>query len=105
MTSASPKQLLVRMRGIAKRFGSTAVLQDVDLEIYAGEVLILAGENGAGKSTLIKILGGVHTDFEGSVEIEGQLVRPRSPLEARRLGISVIFQELSLIPAMSVADN
>lgn len=98
-------QPLVRMRSISKRFGPVRVLDDVNLDIYPGEVHILAGENGAGKSTLIKILGGVHPDFEGTIEIGGTAVRPRSPLHANQLGISVIFQELSLIPAMTVADN
>jgi ribose transport system ATP-binding protein len=102
---AVPPVPLVRMRGISKHFGSVAVLQEVDLDIWEGEVQILAGENGAGKSTLIKILGGVHTDFAGRIEIAGRSLRPQTPLEARALGISVIFQELSLIPSMSVADN
>lgn len=97
--------VLVRMSGITKRFGSVTVLRDVSLDIRGGEVLILAGENGAGKSTLIKILGGVHTEFEGTLEIDGRAVQPRSPLEAAQLGVSVIFQELSLVPSMTVADN
>lgn len=99
------KTPLVRMRGITKRFGNVTVLEKVDLDILPGEVLVLAGENGAGKSTLIKILGGVHTDFEGAIEMEGQQVRPSSPLDAGRIGVSVIFQELSLVPPMTVADN
>ena len=66
---------------------------------------MLAGENGAGKSTLISILGGIHTVFDGTITIEGQNVRPRSPLEATSLGVAVIHQELSVIGAMSVADN
>ncbi len=108
MTAASSeagRTPLVRLRGISKRFGPVSVLRNVDLDIFAGEVVILAGENGAGKSTLIKILGGVHTDFEGSIEIGGQEVRPRSPLEAAALGVAIIFQELSLVPSMTVADN
>lgn len=96
---------LVRLRGIGKRFGPVTVLRDVDLDIHAGEVLILAGENGAGKSTLIKILGGVHAGFEGTLEIGGRIVRPRSPLEAAALGVAIIFQELSLVPTLTVADN
>ena len=108
MTTAAvstERSLLVRMRGIGKRFGPVTVLQGVDLDIRGGEVLILAGENGAGKSTLIKILGGVYPDFEGSIEIGGVQVRPGSPLEANELGVAVIYQELSLVAAMSVADN
>ncbi len=104
-TTTGTKSLLVRMRGISKRFGSVQVLRNVDLEIFGGEVLILAGENGAGKSTLIKILGGVHTDFEGAIDIAGKPARPKSPLEANALGVAVIYQELSLVPAMTVADN
>jgi ribose transport system ATP-binding protein len=100
-----PSPPLVRMAGIGKRFGGVSVLKAVDLEIRAGEVLILAGENGAGKSTLIKILGGVYADYEGAIEIEGRPVRPKTPLEANALGIAVIYQELSLVPSMTVADN
>jgi len=102
---STPAPLLVNMTGISKRFGPVSVLREVSLRIFGGEVLILAGENGAGKSTLIKILGGVHTDFEGAIEIEGRVVRPQSPLEANALGVAVIYQELSLIPSMTVADN
>lgn len=105
MSAPEAHPVLVRMNGISKQFGGVKVLERVDLEIRAGEVLILAGENGAGKSTLIKILCGVHTEFDGTIEIAGQPVRPQSPLDAARLGVSVIFQELSLVPSMTVADN
>ncbi|HXP60203.1 MAG TPA: sugar ABC transporter ATP-binding protein [Dongiaceae bacterium] len=103
--SASTPLPLVRMQGITKRFGRVTVLEGVQFEVQSGEVHVLAGENGAGKSTLIKILAGVHTDFEGRIEIAGRPVRPRTPLEANALGIAVIHQELSLIGPMSVADN
>jgi ABC-type sugar transport system ATPase subunit len=96
---------LVRMAGISKRFGRVPVLRGVDLDVWPGEVHILAGENGAGKSTLIKILAGVYQDFEGAIEIGGKAVRPASPLDSRALGVAVIHQELSLVPSMSVADN
>ena len=105
MAASGKKQLLVRMSGVNKRFGGVQVLYDVGLEVFAGEVHILAGENGAGKSTLVKILAGVYTDFEGTIEIDGRPVRPDSPLAANALGIAVIYQELSLVPSMSVADN
>ncbi len=93
------------MTGINKRFGPVQVLYDVRLDIFPGEVHILAGENGAGKSTLVKILAGVYPDFEGTIEIDGRTVRPDSPLAANALGVAVIYQELSLVPSMSVADN
>ena len=96
---------LVRMSGITKRFGRNVVLRGVSFDVYPGEVHILAGENGAGKSTLIKVLAGVYGDWEGAIEYFGRAARPRSPVEAMRLGVSVIYQELSLVPAMSVADN
>ncbi len=96
---------IVHMVGIGKKFGGVSVLQNVNLEIYPGETHILAGENGAGKSTLIKILAGVHTIYEGFIEMDGQKVHFSSPLDANENGISVIHQELSLIPSMSVVDN
>lgn len=96
---------LLRMTGIGKEFDGNRVLEDVQLEIRSGEVHILAGENGAGKSTLIKILAGIHIDFEGRLEMNGKRIRPKSPLDANALGIAVIHQELSLVGPMSVADN
>jgi len=96
---------LVVMSGITKRFGRVAVLSDVRFSVLPGEVHVLAGENGAGKSTLIKILGGIHTEFSGRIEIAGREVHPRNPTEANALGVAVIHQELSLIGSLSVADN
>ncbi|MGL6226002.1 MAG: sugar ABC transporter ATP-binding protein [Thermoguttaceae bacterium] len=93
------------MRDISKTFGIVPVLQKVELTVYPGEVHLLAGENGAGKSTLINILGGVITDFEGTIELLGKSVRFYGPLQAAENGIAVIHQELSLIPGMSVSEN
>lgn len=101
----SDSDSLVAMRGITKRFGNITVLENVNFDLRAGEVHVLAGENGAGKSTLIKILAGVYPQFDGDIHINGQLVRPRSPVHANELGVAVIYQELSLIGSMSVADN
>ena len=78
--AASAEILLTRMSGITKRFGHVTVLKDVQFEVRSGEVHVLVGENGAGKSTLIKILAGIHTEFEGRIEINGQEVRPQTPL-------------------------
>lgn len=96
---------LLTMTGIGKSFGPTRVLEAVNFAVWPGDVHVLAGENGAGKSTLIKILAGVHLDYEGEIRLEGQPVRFRSPQDANARGISVIHQELSLIPAMRVMDN
>src|SRR5262245_48265008 len=93
------------MKAISKRFGGTTVLRQVDFAARPGEVHVLAGENGAGKSTLIKILAGVYQDYEGEIEIDGVPVRPGSPAEARSLGVAVIYQELSIVQSMTVADN
>ncbi len=96
---------VVRMKNITKKFGRVTVLKDVQLEILPGEVHVLTGENGAGKTTLIKILAGAHTEFEGTIEIDENMVRPGSPQEANAMGIVAIHQELSLVSSMSVTDN
>jgi len=96
---------LLRMRGVRKRFGATQALDGVDLDVDAGEVLALVGENGAGKSTLMKALAGVHPPDEGQMWLAGQPYQPRGPAAARRSGVSMIYQELSLAPHMSVMEN
>src|SRR5947209_19665687 len=83
----------LRMEGVRKRFGATLALDGVDLHVAPGEVLGLVGENGAGKSTLMKILSGAHTCDEGKMWLDGAAYEPRSPLEARRLGVAMISQE------------
>ncbi|HEX3602065.1 MAG TPA: sugar ABC transporter ATP-binding protein [Lacipirellulaceae bacterium] len=96
---------LVEMKGITKRFGGMPVVDSLSFDLRRGEVHVLAGENGAGKSTLIKILAGAYTEYEGEIRINGKLGRLTSPLHANELGVAVIYQELSLIGSMSVADN
>ena len=96
---------LVQMRGITKSFPGVCALANVDLDLYAGEVLALLGENGAGKSTLIKILGGAHAPDDGALKIHGEPTLIAGPVDARRLGISVIYQEFNLVSALSVRDN
>ena len=96
---------LLRLVGIGKKFGPVEVLRNIDLSIYPGEVHILAGENGAGKSTLVKIIAGVYNDYTGTMEVAGRQVRLNSPPEAAAMGISVIYQELSLVSSMTVSDN
>jgi ribose transport system ATP-binding protein len=93
------------MRGISKSFSGIDVLHDVDFDVRRGEVHVLLGENGAGKSTLINILAGVYPSDAGQIRWHGRPVRFRTPHEAQRAGISTIYQESSLNPQLSVAEN
>lgn len=99
------EQLLVQMQGISKSFSVTKALSNVNFELKAGEVHALMGENGAGKSTLMKILAGVHTPDEGKILVRGKEVRVEDPSAAKKLGIALIHQELSIVPNMTVAEN
>jgi len=93
------------MRGITKTFPGVTALADVGFACRAGEIHALCGENGAGKSTLIKILSGVYRADAGEIRLGGRPVRFDHPVEARDAGISVVHQELSLLPDRTVADN
>ncbi len=103
-TSLSDPPLLA-LRGIGKRFPGVVALQGVDLTVQAGEIHALLGENGAGKSTLIKVLTGVHSADAGELRLAGVAINPASPKEAERLGISTVYQEVNLVPSLSVAEN
>ncbi len=102
MNQAAP---LLSMQRISKRFGATQALQEVSLELHAGEVLALIGENGAGKSTLMKILAGAYQPDQGSMTLQGRPYRPGGPGEALQAGVAMIYQELNLAPDLSVEDN
>ena len=108
MTSAGDHRDLrpvLQMRGISKRYPGARALDNAGLDVRAGEVHIVLGENGAGKSTLMKILSGAVRADAGEILLDGAPVELSSPLKARRLGISTIYQELSLVPHLSVAEN
>ncbi|MFA7691785.1 MAG: sugar ABC transporter ATP-binding protein [Candidatus Hydrogenedentes bacterium] len=96
---------LLELKGIGKSFSGQPVLNAVDFSLRAGEIHVLAGENGAGKSTLMRVLCGVYQDYEGELLLNGVKERFKSPQDAARKGISIIHQELSLIPSMTVSDN
>jgi ribose transport system ATP-binding protein len=91
--------------GIAKRFGATRALDGVDLAVRPGEVLALLGENGAGKSTLMNVLSGEVRPDAGEMRLDGDAYAPDAPIDARRRGVALIHQELSLCPHLSVTDN
>src|SRR3989442_8490055 len=96
---------ILQMKNITKAFGANKVLRGVDFELQRGEVHALLGSNGAGKSTLMKILEGVYTPDVGEIEINDAPVRVRSTQEANALGIGMVFQEFSLVPTLTVAQN
>jgi len=110
-TATRPRELdpaakpVVSLRGATKTYGPNKALTDVDFDLRAGEVMCLAGENGAGKSTLIKILTGAITRDGGAYTIDGEDIGSPTPSEARGHGIGVVYQELSLLPDLSVAEN
>jgi ribose transport system ATP-binding protein len=99
------KEPLLRMEKISKHFPGVQALDNVDFEVYPGEILGFVGENGAGKSTLVKIISGVYVKDQGTIWFRGKQVEPRSPHDAQKLGISTIHQELALVPHLSVAEN
>ncbi|PAQ04153.1 sugar ABC transporter ATP-binding protein [Mesorhizobium mediterraneum] len=101
--SLSPALLAVE--GVTKRFAGVTALSDVSPEVRPGEILGLLGENGAGKSTLLKILSGVMPPTSGRIVFDGVEFAPHNPQDAKRLGIVTIYQELSLIPTLTVAEN
>lgn len=98
-------EYILEMRGITKRFSGVTALSNVDLKLRKGEVHTLLGENGAGKSTLMKILSGVYTPDGGQIVLKEKEVIIKNPKESQSLGISIIYQELSLCPNMSISEN
>jgi len=95
----------VAMRGIRKSFGTIEALDGVDLTLGKGEVLGLVGDNAAGKSTLTKVLAGVHPADRGSIAVDGAKVHFAAPIDARRVGIEMVYQDLSLCDSIDVAGN
>ena len=96
---------LLQMRGISKSFPGVKALQGVDLAVGYGEVHALMGENGAGKSTLIKVLTGVYRRDAGEIVLDGKPIAPATAAQAQHLGISTIYQELNLVPQLSICEN
>jgi fructose transport system ATP-binding protein len=101
-TNSTP---VLQARGLVKRYGPVTALDGADFELYPGEILGVIGDNGAGKSTLIKALSGALIPDEGEILLDGQVVRFRTPLDARRQGIETVYQDLAVAPALDIADN
>src|SRR4026208_2295090 len=102
MSDAPP---FFELRGIVKRFPGVVALSGVGLDLRPGEVHALLGENGAGKSTLIKTISGVYRADDGEIRVDGRPVPIRNPPDAQALGITTIYQEFTLAPDMTVAEN
>lgn len=105
MTAESPPRSILDVRGVTKAFGASRALRGVSFELAPGEVHALVGENGAGKSTLMKVLSGAIRPDSGSMTLGGHSYAPRSPKEAKRQGVAMIYQELALAPHLSVEAN
>ena len=103
--SAADGTPLLRLRGISKSFGAVQALNDVDLDVRAGEVTALLGDNGAGKSVLIKTVAGIHGPDHGEIEWEGRPVRIRTPRDAAALGIETVYQDLALCNNLDIVQN
>jgi len=99
------KEIVLSMRNISKTFPGVRALHNVDFTLNKGEIHALMGENGAGKSTLIKVLTGVHSKDSGQIYIEGKEITIKSPSDAQNLGISTVYQEITLCPNLTVAEN
>jgi ribose transport system ATP-binding protein len=105
LVSESHQPALLSVHGVSKSFGGVQALRNVDLDVKGGEVHALLGENGAGKSTLIKILSGVHAFDVGAIALNGRSLSFLSPAQSRGAGIAVVYQDLSLVESLNVADN
>jgi len=102
---AIDSESLLTLRGVSKRFGGAVALDNVDFDLYPGEVHGLIGENGAGKSTMMKLLAGVFSDYDGEMRLGGETVRFSSPADAQARGIGMVYQELSTFSHLTVAEN
>jgi len=96
---------LLEVKNITKRFGGLTAVDNVDMQIYPGEVMGILGDNGAGKSTLIKVISGVHHAEAGQIFFEGQKIKISNPMEALKIGIETIYQDLALAENMDVYSN
>jgi simple sugar transport system ATP-binding protein len=105
MNTRTPMHPIVEMKNIEKHFGSVIALAGVSVDVYPGECHCLLGDNGAGKSTFIKTMSGVHKPDEGEILFEGKPMHFEDPRDAMDAGIATVYQDLAMIPLMSVSRN
>jgi fructose transport system ATP-binding protein len=105
VTTPNPTRLVMQARGLVKRYGQVTALDGADFELRAGEILAVIGDNGAGKSSLIKALSGATIPDEGEIRLDGKTIHFKSPMDARRVGIETVYQDLAVAPAMTIAEN
>jgi fructose transport system ATP-binding protein len=98
-------EIVFAAKGLTKRYGQVTALDGADFELRSGEILAVIGDNGAGKSTLIKALSGAIIPDSGEIQLDGQTVHFKSPIDARKAGIETVYQDLAVAPAMSIAEN
>ena len=98
-------QIVMQAQGLVKRYGQVTALDGADFELRAGEILAVIGDNGAGKSSLIKCLSGATVPDEGRIELDGQTIHFKTPIDARRAGIETVYQDLAVAAAMTIAEN
>jgi len=103
--STSETRVVIKATGLVKRYGKVVALDHADFELRAGEILAVIGDNGAGKSTMVKAISGAVVPDAGHIELDGERVLYRSPMEARNAGIETVYQNLALSPALSIGDN
>jgi fructose transport system ATP-binding protein len=98
-------KIVMQAKGLVKRYGQVTAIDGADFELRAGEILAVIGDNGAGKSSLIKCLSGATIPDEGEIWLDGQPIHFKSPIDARRVGIETVYQDLAVAPAMTIAEN
>ena len=99
------QQIVMQAKGLVKRYGQVTALDGADFELRAGEILAVIGDNGAGKSSLIKCLSGATVPDAGEIVLDGRPIRFRNPMDARKVGIETVYQDLAVAPAMSISEN
>ena len=98
-------QIVMQAKGLVKRYGHVIAIDGADFELRAGEILAVIGDNGAGKSSLIKALSGATIPDEGEITLDGKVIHFKGPIDARRVGIETVYQDLAVAPAMTIAEN